>query len=110
MGCEMARNYTWLEAIPYLAALISCAPLIVGGFPQGHDWAFELARVAEFSHALDEGQFPPHCAPKLARKTAAGLRQSCINVQRRTPTIRDIITAPVIAALAGQSSRFWCTA
>jgi hypothetical protein len=61
----MKRNYSWLEAIPYLAALISCAPLIVGGFPQGHDWAFELARVAEFSHALDEGQFPPHWAPNL---------------------------------------------
>jgi hypothetical protein len=61
----MTRKYTWLEAIPYLAALISCAPLIVGGFPQGHDWTFELARVAEFSHALSEGQFPPHWAPNL---------------------------------------------
>jgi hypothetical protein len=61
----MTRKYTWLEAIPYLAALISCAPLIVGGFPQGHDWTFELARVAEFSHALGEGQFPPHWAPNL---------------------------------------------
>ena len=61
----MKRKTSWLEAIPYLAALISCAPLIVGGFPQGHDWAFELARVAEFSHALDEGQFPPHWAPNL---------------------------------------------
>ena len=62
---EMKRNCSWLEAIPYLAALIACAPLIVGGFPQGHDWAFELARVAEFSHALGEGQFPPHWAPNL---------------------------------------------
>ena len=61
----MKRNFSWLDAIPYLAALISCAPLIGGGFPQGHDWAFELARVAEFSHALDEGQFPPHWAPNL---------------------------------------------
>jgi hypothetical protein len=61
----MTRKYTWLEAIPYLAALISCSPLIVGGFPQGHDWTFELARVAEFSHALGEGQFPPHWAPNL---------------------------------------------
>jgi hypothetical protein len=61
----MKRNHSWLEAIPYLAALVSCAPLIDGGFPQGHDWAFELARVAEFSHALDEGQFPPHWAPNL---------------------------------------------
>ncbi len=65
IGWEMKRNYSWLGAIPYLAALISCAPLIAGGFPQGHDWTFELARVAEFSHALDEGQFPPHWAPNL---------------------------------------------
>ena len=61
----MSRNRSWLEALPYLAALISCAPLIVGGFPQGHDWTFELARVAEFSHALSEGQLPPHWAPNL---------------------------------------------
>ncbi len=61
----MKRDSSWLEAIPYLAALIACAPLIGGGFPQGHDWAFELARVAEFSHALGEGQFPPHWAPNL---------------------------------------------
>jgi hypothetical protein len=61
----MKQSFSWLEAIPYLAALISCAPLIDGGFPQGHDWTFELARVAEFSHALGEGQFPPHWAPNL---------------------------------------------
>jgi hypothetical protein len=24
---EMKRNYNWLGAIPYLAALIACAPL-----------------------------------------------------------------------------------
>ncbi len=65
IGREMKRKYTWLDAIPYLAALISCAPLIAGGFPLGHDWTFELARVAEFSHALEEGQFPPHWAPNL---------------------------------------------
>ncbi len=64
-GFEMRRNDRWLEIIPYLAALISCAPLIVGGFPEGHDWTFELARVAEFSHALGEGQIPPHWAPNL---------------------------------------------
>ena len=61
----MKRNACWLDAIPYLAVLISCAPLIVNGFPKGHDWTFELARVAEFSHAFEEGQFPPHWAPNL---------------------------------------------
>ncbi|HXV35575.1 MAG TPA: hypothetical protein VEC18_00405 [Myxococcota bacterium] len=53
----------WLAYLA--AALISCAPLIVGGFPQGHDWMFEIARVAEFSHAIGERQLPPHWAPNL---------------------------------------------
>jgi hypothetical protein len=61
----MKRKGDWLELVPYLAALVSCAPLIAGGFPLGHDWTFELARVAEFGHALKEGQFPPHWAPNL---------------------------------------------
>lgn len=63
-GVETRRR-VWLDAIPYFAALVSCAPLLVGGFPQGHDWAYELARVAEFSHAVEDGQFPPHWAPNL---------------------------------------------
>jgi len=61
----MTRSSRWLEVVPYLAALVSCAPLIADGFPQGHDWTFELARIAEFSHALREGQWPPHWAPNL---------------------------------------------
>jgi len=61
----MKRRDGWLEVVPYLAALISCAPLLTGGFPQGHDWRFELARIAEFSHALREGQWPPHWAPNV---------------------------------------------
>jgi len=61
----MKRTFHGLDALPYLAALLSCAPLIAGGFPQGHDWALELARVAEYAHAFDEGQLPPHWAPNL---------------------------------------------
>ena len=64
-GDSAKRRDVWLDAIPYLAVLISCAPLLFGGFPQGHDWPFELARVAEFSHAVAEGQLPPHWAPNL---------------------------------------------
>jgi ABC-type branched-subunit amino acid transport system substrate-binding protein len=33
----MKRNTSWLDAIPYLAALVSCAPLIVGGLFQVDD-------------------------------------------------------------------------
>ena len=40
-------------------ALLAGWPLLVHGYPQGHDWIYELARAAEFRHALDEGQWPP---------------------------------------------------
>jgi hypothetical protein len=54
-----------LRALPWLAALVASAPLLVGGFPQGHDWLFELVRAAEYGHALAEGQRPPVWAPDL---------------------------------------------
>jgi uncharacterized membrane protein len=40
-------------------------PLLVWGFPQGHDWSFELVRIAEYRHALADGQLPPAWAPDL---------------------------------------------
>jgi hypothetical protein len=59
------RSHGGLDGVPCFAALISCGPLLFGGYPQGHDWAYELARVAEFSHAVEDGQLPPHWAPNL---------------------------------------------
>lgn len=47
-------------SLPFAALLISCAPLLLGGFPQGGDWIFELVRIAEFWHALLSGQLPPY--------------------------------------------------
>jgi hypothetical protein len=43
----------------YLVALLSCLPLIVYGFPEGHDTGFELVRIAEYRNALEMGQWPP---------------------------------------------------
>ena len=55
----------WLAAGPWVALAISCAPLLLGGFPQGHDWSFELVRVAEYRAALGAGQLPPYWAENL---------------------------------------------
>jgi len=35
------------------------------GFAMGHDWALELVRIAEFRHALQDGQWPPYWASNL---------------------------------------------
>ena len=46
------------------AVVVSCLPLRYG-FPYGHDWIFELVRVAEYKHALSAGQYPPFWADNL---------------------------------------------
>lgn len=51
--------------VPRVAAAVAAAPLLAHGLPEGHDWAFELARVAEWRHAVAEGQAPPFWAPGL---------------------------------------------
>ena len=53
-----------LGALPWLACLAGVAPL-VGGFPLGHDWLFELVRVSEYQAALVAGQLPPYWSENL---------------------------------------------
>ena len=53
-----------LPALVIAAIAVSCFPLLQG-FPRGHDWIFELVRVAEYGHALDAGQYPPFWADNL---------------------------------------------
>jgi hypothetical protein len=48
-----------------VAVLIACAPVLAGGFPAGHDWIFELTRVAEYRNAMAEGQLLPFWASNL---------------------------------------------
>lgn len=47
------------------AVLLTCLPILSAGFPAGHDWPFELARIAAFRHALTDGQLPPFWADSL---------------------------------------------
>lgn len=51
--------------LPGLAVAIACGPLIRDGFPRGHDWIYELVRVAEYQAALAAGQLPPAWAENL---------------------------------------------
>ena len=48
-----------------LAYVIAAAPLLLQGFPKGHDWIFELVRIAEYNHALADGQYPPYWGGNL---------------------------------------------
>lgn len=52
--------------VPWLVLLLlGTLPLWGVGFPRGHDWLFELVRVAELGAALEEGPIPPVWAPDL---------------------------------------------
>lgn len=48
----------------FLAAGIACLPLLAG-FPHGHDFLYELPRIAEYRNALVAGQWPPFWASNL---------------------------------------------
>ncbi len=64
-GVTEARVAGALRALPWIAVLIAVWPLLRGGFPEGHDWLYELVRVVEYGRALAEGQLPPAWAPDL---------------------------------------------
>jgi len=51
--------------LPPVALLIAIAPLTMVGFPAGHDWLYELTRVAEYAHAIEAGQVPPFWGENL---------------------------------------------
>jgi uncharacterized membrane protein len=54
-----------LRWLPYLACLVAVWPLLAQGFPRGHDWSFELVRIAEYQAALGAGQLPPYWSENL---------------------------------------------
>ena len=45
--------------------MVSCVPLLLHGYPKGHDWLFELVRISEYRSALTSGQLPPAWAENL---------------------------------------------
>ena len=70
MACEIDRESRWLRggtagALLGLAFAIACGTLFLDGFPRGHDWIYELVRVAEYQSALAAGQRPPAWSENL---------------------------------------------
>ncbi|MDA8020460.1 MAG: hypothetical protein MPN21_23730 [Thermoanaerobaculia bacterium] len=58
-----SRLLAWLAPITALGVFL--LPTLWFGFPRGHDWLLELTRIAEYRHALAEGQLPPFWAPNV---------------------------------------------
>ena len=62
----MKDRHITFNILPLIALLISSLPLLMLGYPQGHDWLFELIRVAEYKNALFvDKQFPPYWGSNL---------------------------------------------
>src|SRR5882757_752289 len=47
-------------AAPYVCAVLPFLVLATLGAPLGHDFEFELVRVAAYAHAWQDGQLPPY--------------------------------------------------
>jgi hypothetical protein len=54
----------WTSHSAQSVALLTCVPLAFG-FPHGHDFLFEVPRIAEYRNALAAGQWPPFWAENL---------------------------------------------
>jgi hypothetical protein len=54
-----------ISALPWASAAAPFICIGVRGFPGGDDWRLELARVAAYSHAWADAQWPPFWAPDL---------------------------------------------
>lgn len=61
------RNYSnpLTFILPFIALLASSVSLVFLHFPQGHDWMYELVRIAQFKSAILNGQFPPYWGEDL---------------------------------------------
>lgn len=55
----------FISITPFIAFMASSFPLLWLQFPQGHDWIYELVRVAQYKSALINGQFPPYWGADL---------------------------------------------
>ncbi len=64
-GDEGDREATWLRLLPLVAVLVATGPLLLWGFPAGHDWGWELVRIVEYQEAFSSGQWLPFWAADL---------------------------------------------
>ena len=64
-GDRGGREASWLRLLPLLAVLVATGPLLLWGFPAGHDWGWELVRIVEYKEAFASGQLLPYWAVDL---------------------------------------------
>ena len=57
------RVLVWLA--PLAALGVALLPTLLHGFPRGHDWQLALTRIAEYGHAVADGQIPPYWTPNV---------------------------------------------
>jgi hypothetical protein len=59
------RESSYPAALPWLAAAVPWLCILARGVPGGDDWQLEVARVAAYSYAWSDVQWPPFWAPDL---------------------------------------------
>ena len=64
-GDRGGQETSWLRLPPLLAVLVATGPLLLWGFPAGHDWGWKLVRIVEYKEAFASGQFLPFWAVDL---------------------------------------------
>ena len=57
------RLLAWFAPLGALGIFL--LPTLIHGFPRGHDWQLALTRIAEYGHAVGEGQLPPYWTPNV---------------------------------------------
>ena len=59
------RAADFSRLLPLVAVLVATGPLLLWGFPAGHDWGWELVRIVEYKEAFATGQLLPFWAVDL---------------------------------------------
>lgn len=62
---KIKLHYQAPELLPFIALVLSSIPILTLKYPYGHDWIYELVRVAEYKNALLNGQYPPYLGENL---------------------------------------------
>jgi hypothetical protein len=61
----------WARLLPVAAVALAAGPLLLHGYPKGHDWTLELARLVEWRAAVAEGEWLPAWAGDVYRGLGA---------------------------------------
>ena len=62
---KVSRSQGVTGIVLFVVVLLTTLPLWQHGIPRGHDWMFELVRIAQMQASLEDGQLPAAWAPDL---------------------------------------------